>query len=588
METKNKKIFGIDDNYLKSIFFAGTFILLFIFMNIFISSALFIFHVSIMKWYAILALILSIVVTGLFLKKAEILEIKYAVIAILLPIILIFFSIYANGKMIDSTYDGNSYHKVTVGTLASGWNPLYESMEEFDRGNEFSVFVKEGSSVWGEHYAKASHIFAANIYSLVGNIESGKCINTLSILMLFLIILSILLHHFKKVFFSFIFSICFVTVPVVCSQYLTFYVDSLVYIYLMTTLLYFFCKEEEFIDGDIMLLYFFASLVITINIKFSVFGYAGLFCLGYYIWYIVRLIKKKLDKKFFIKFSVTSLLAVLCGVFVVGLSVYPKNFLDHGHPFYPLMGKDKLEIMIQNQPDYFKEKSAIEKFVIATFSKVENISESSGLEATYKIPFTFSRDEIATSSGCDTRISGNGILFSGIFIISIIVIIATIGKVFKNNRKLFWLTIIPVGITIAMIFLLSESWWARYFPQLHFIVFTSILYLKLCDSKISNAILYGLIGIILINNFVIFCEATKYAYHFSKDVNNSYYAPELGGNCKLDLYSNGFPGSIYNAIDRRGYKNVIVLDPDIYEYEPGSMLPVVPPYLVGICRNSED
>ena len=382
-----KKI-NLQLNYLKSIFLAGIYILLFIFFNIFISSTMFIFQIGISKWYVILSFIFSALIIYFFLKKSKILEFKYLICSILLPILLIIGSIYINGKFIDYTSDGNSYHKVTVGMLANGWNPLYEEMVDFDTRSNNPVGIKENVSIWGEHYAKASHIFSANIYSLTGNIETGKCLNTISIIMLFFLIVSFLLFHFRKIIFSILFSICIVTIPVICAQYFTFYVDLLVYIYLFIPALCFFILEEDFLDKKMILFSYLCSLVIAINIKFSLFGYVGIFCLGYYIWYIVRLRRKELDKKYFITFTLTSAFAVIIGVFIVGLSVYPKNFVDHGHPFYPLMGKDKVDIMTMNQPDYFKEKSTIEKFIIATFSKMDNIYESTGLEAEYKIPFS--------------------------------------------------------------------------------------------------------------------------------------------------------------------------------------------------------
>ena len=168
-----------------------------------------------------------------------------------------------------------------------------------------------------------------------------------------------------------------------------------------------------------------------------------------------------------------SIISVLIAVFVVGLSVYPKNLIQKGNPFYPLMGKDKVDIMTANQPDYFKEKSTIEKFYIATFSEAENINEAAMKEATFKKPFTINSDELKRLKYCDLRISGNGVLFSGILIISFVLLIVELVKIFKKDKVLFCLCIIPLSITLLMIFLLSESWWARYFPQLHLIVLFS-------------------------------------------------------------------------------------------------------------------
>jgi hypothetical protein len=87
----------------KSIFLSAFFLLTFIFFNISISTVLFIFKVSIQSWYLIISLILSICTTFFFLKNKKMLEEKREsmtnfLISILLPIIIIFTSIFINGS----------------------------------------------------------------------------------------------------------------------------------------------------------------------------------------------------------------------------------------------------------------------------------------------------------------------------------------------------------------------------------------------------------------------------------------------------------------------------------------------------------
>ena len=581
MKKRNKNLVVVDankdrkNNLCRSIFFSAMFILFFIFLNIFISSTMFIFHVSISPFFPIISLILSIVFIALLLKKNSLLKnLLYPIISICIPIVLIGFSVFLNGEIYDYTWDGNSYHKSTIGMMAEGWNPVYENMENFDLKDDSRLFVKSNSYVWGNHYAKASHIFAANIYKLTGNIETGKCINTLSIIMLFLFIFSFLTYKKKKILFPLLFTICTISYPILGAQYLTNYVDLLLYIYLVLIIFSFFIFEDSnfFTSKFEVLLMFFMILVITINIKFSAFGYAGLFCLGYFLWYIYRFLKNKIDKRFFVNFTIVSTLSVLVSVFIVGLSVYPKNFMEHGHLFYPLFGEGKIEIMIQNQPDYFKEKSPIEKFVISTFSKAENISESSGQEGTFKIPFTFTKDELTNLSSCDLRLSGNGVLFSGIFILSIVILLCLSGKVYKNNKQLFILSIIPLAITFIMIFVLGESWWARYFPQLYFFVLFALLYLNETNVKIANILLYSYISIVLVNNMLTFYYSTNYSVQFSKDVAKQFYEfnrTYSNKGCELTLYTENFHGALYNVIDKEKKYEIKIIDTDNYEYIPG-------------------
>ena len=124
----------------------------------------------------------------------------------------------------DWSYDGNAYHKAIVGLLRDGWNPLEESFYSFaaDYG-----FLKNESATWFDSYPKAAEIWGACVYSLTGNIESGKAFNLISLLSLFFLCMAFLgegtgLKSWQR-------ALCagaLVLNPVSVSQCLTFYVDS--------------------------------------------------------------------------------------------------------------------------------------------------------------------------------------------------------------------------------------------------------------------------------------------------------------------------------------------------------------------------
>lgn len=556
------------DNILKSTLLAGFFLLFFIFYNIFISTLFFIFKVSISKYYAIVALILSIITIIFLLKKLDLLSIKKiycSIISIIIPILIIIVSLFLNGKIVDFSYDGNYYHKATIGLMANGWNPLYEDAREFNQRQNQPIYISERIATWVDHYARASHVYQANIYALTGNIECGKSINTLSIILTFLIIFSIMALKIKKIIFPLLFSICIVTYSVVSAQFLTNYIDLLNYIFLSLLIFTFFIFEfrENKKQENIDLLLYFICLLLCINIKFTTFAYAGLFCLGFYIYYIIKLIKKKMDKKFFIKFTTVSFVGVIVGVFVIGLAVYPKNLITDGNPFYPLFGENKEDIMTTNQPEYFKEKSSIEKYFISMFAKSANVQEYSGEKATLKIPFTVDSEELNAIKTTDTRMSGNGVLFSGIFILSILIICLTSYNIFKNHRDIFILCSIILGVTILLIVFLGESWWARYFPQTYFIALIALLYLWLLKNKITKALSYVFIILILTNNIITFKEAVSYSYdlNINAKLQYQYMLDTTGGNVYI-ITEVAFPGIYYNIQDDLEEYDFTILPPE--------------------------
>ena len=534
----------------KSLFYSGMFILLFIGINIMLASFMLIFKVPISRWYVGFSLYFSILIISFLLKKNNYFSLKNILVAIVLPIMVIFASINVAGKFFDRSWDGNMYHKAAIGYLIEGWNPLEESVKEFDERQDVSRDLVEWSYLWMDHYPKASYLYGANISIITGNIESGKSINLLTIYATFVLVLSLLLHLKKEKGFAILFSLLVVTCTTIGSQYLTNFIDLLVYLYFFLLIWYFFANEEkEYASKLELYICYFIILVLLINIKFSSFGYAGIMCLGFYIWYIFRFIKKKISKKEFWQFTGVSALAVVIGVFVVGLSSYPMNFLKNGHPFYPIYGENKREIMTQETLEHLIGEKPVKKFFISNFSKALNSARAQQDKAELKIPFTISEEELKFVDTYNIRIAGNGLLFSGILVISsLCYFILLIGEFFVNKKK-FIMYLIPTIVTIILIFILDDIWWARYFPQIHLIVFGSMLLLEQKKDLAKNYILQFLMIVTFINNnislFSNTLQAIKSEQLASAQIEDfkSKYTPD---KCKMKIYSLVFPGGYFN------------------------------------------
>lgn len=555
----NKGKFKICELRYENLFLAAIFLLTYIFLNICLSSFLFIFNISITAISPVLAGVLSVLI-NLYLTNAinnsNIDKIKCMFFSVLLPLLIITFSIYINGKVIDYTWDGNSYQKAAIGLLAYGWNPLYEHIQDFDDRSDIKINIRDESPLYMNHYAKGSNIFGANIYKLTGNIETGKSINIISIIMIFLFTFSYLIYKKKSLLFSLMFSLSVMSYPVICAQFLTNYIDLLVYIFLyMNIFLFFILEENEFkFSKNVLLALMFMVLVISINIKFSLFAFAGIYSFAYYLWYIYRLIKKQIDKSFFIKFTISAVCSVVIGVFVIGTSTYLKNFIEHGNPFYPLMGEEKVDIMTANQPKVFDVIKPYKKFFISNFSESADIYGEDEVKPKLKIPFTFTKNEMFAISAPDTRIGGNGVLFGGILILSVIAIILLIQTLFEENRKIFTMFLIPTIVTILMILFLDESWWARYFPQVYLFVLLAVILLNDYNKiPYKNILTYVFMLIILTNNSLTFVQATKRSYKNNVLYNSQFQIlenTEYKENETLEIYTDFFHGAKFNVLDK--------------------------------------
>lgn len=552
MKMKNN-LNGARCNICYVLFIISLFLVSFIFFNISLSAILFIFKVCIKKWNAPIALLISIILCCIIIKKDNRFNLKSFIpyICILVPILIILFSVNLSSQIYDYTYDGNSYHKATIGAMINGWNPVYQNIDSVS----YRIPNSSSGSLWSNHYAKASHIFAANIGAFTGNIESGKSINIISFFVLFCSILSFCLKKGGGLFFSLLLVLGISSCPTILNQIFTNYIDCLVYIYMFLTVFCFinfeYSLKEEMPNS--LLFYFFVT-TISINIKFSLFAYVGIYSLGYYLWYLFRLKSGNIEKNFLKKFTLCAVISVMYAVLVIGLSVYPKNMKERGNPFYPLMGEGKVDIMTNNQPLYFENKIPLEKFIISTFSKMANIYRATGLEAEYKIPFTVYSSEKNFLYGNDIRISGNGLFFSGIFIISIVLLIHVLILFYKKDKKIFIMSIIPITITVLLILFLGEAWWARYFPQVYFIVYCSIIlgYFAF-KNKYWKAIMCIFLLLIIFNNSLSFYYNINYMMDFNNAVTSSISEViNEEKKCSIQIYGNGFDGALFN-IDEELY-----------------------------------
>ena len=545
-------------NYISQItFYIGLFVLTFIFNNILLTSILFILKVSVQASTFYASLLVSILSLYILMRKKGMSDLKRKYFIVLfVSLISIMGSMLIQGKVYDRTFDGNTYQKGTIGELKEGWNPVYTNVNDFDDSLNFLDYI------WIDSYAKGSHFFGANVYKVSHNIECAKSINLLSIIILFFLILSFLLEQGINVYLALLFSLASISFSVVTNQLFTNYIDILVYLYFAILIYCFFLFESKttFISLFEKFIVYSITLALIINVKFSAFGFAGIYCFGYFIYYIARFLNKKIDKKFLITFVSVSAISVLYAVFVIGLSTYPKNILKHGHPFYPIMGKDKIDIMTTNSPSSFQGKSAVEKFIISNFSRADNIYSSVERSPELKIPFTFQKKELYSLIHADTRISGGGILFGGILLISTIVYVVSASKLWKINKKAFFLIYIFAFITVLFAVLLDESWWVRYFPQEYVYVLLSFVTLYCSHpSRVGKYIGIVLISLLLINNSVNLGISTVYSIQKNKEMIAS--SEKLKYSCsscprKICINPASFVGVVYNIKDEN--KDIII------------------------------
>lgn len=425
-------------------------------------------------------------------------------------VISIIFICAANSTYVyDFSYDGNTYHKTTIGLLKNGWNPIYQSFE--DAALTLRIIPDNYVwPIWYDHYPKASWIIGAAFYKFSGNIEMGKCMNVLIVLAAGFMLLGRLNEYqlFNK-YIRPIFSVLVVINPITLPQSQSYYNDGmmqmLIYITILSLVNLTVHKRKEKCRQDWLAI--FMAIHLGLNIKYSGLIFWGVYCAGFYFyWLISDLVNKNGDvKKNFIDSSLFYVLAVGSAICFTGSTSYIRNLIYHKNLLYTMVGKDKIEIIASMLPDSYANKPYVLQFICSLFSHAANISAGSELKPSLKLPFAFNVAEIETGSLFDLRIGGWGLLFSGIFLISLcVLILECVHDYKKKQRKDIWkILLFVIALTFIQTIFVPGLAWARYFAHL-FIVPTCATGILLYKKNRKEFFLGCMVLILLILNLVNF------------------------------------------------------------------------------------
>ena len=468
-------------------------LLLGIFVIYFLSFIGFLFHISINLLYPYIG-ILTVLISIFFFSKKENLNIKETIYSYIFLIIPIFIFYFLSITIIDTTYDGREYHQASTILLKQGYNPVYDTAQDF-----FNKLynIKHTVPIWVENYPKCFEIIAANIFLFTEKIESGKIVNSLSSIILFFYSYYIIKRYYNNKFNIF-FAFLFVINPISIFQVMTFYSDVFIYNMFIIALI----RIIDIIKTQTLKPYliFFISIILLTNIKYGGLVYSIFLLLLLFI----LLIKQKISLKHFKTVFIISFILIILS----GINPYFTNIARGMNPIYPLAGKDKIDIISKNLPINFGNKSILYKFFMSTFSKSENPYKLKKYEvfANLKIPFSIDENEIKYLD-IDTRIGGFGVWWSGILILSLIGIFKL-----KNKKNLILLLFLFFTVITC-----PQNWWARYIPQFYALpVFISLFLLqeKSLQNKILSASLYTTI---LINSCLSLYSITVERYIYFND-----------------------------------------------------------------------
>jgi len=419
-----------------------------------------------------------------------------------LSIGLILLSLLIAISFYDITYDGQSYHMEGIYQLKNGWNPFKASLPD-----------TVNMALYINHYAKGVELPQSTLYSLTNRIESGKATNLILLFGGFCLTTA---HLFSLGKISTKKSLLIGTIavlnPVILNQLLSTYVDGQLAILLLC---FFVCSLWIIREPHTFNLILLAAIIlVVVNIKFTGLVYVVIFTVGLLGW---LLLTKK--RTLFTKVICTTMFAGIIGTCVIGYNPYIINTMKFQHPFYPLMGKNKVDIMTHNMPGGFERRAELDKFLISFFAHSDNVMTGNQKSIALKFPFTFNKTDVVGSYQVDTRIAGFGAFFSGIFILSLALLFAALWQSFKGKttaNSANWLYIIGI-ITISII-IIPEAWWARYVPQLWYIPLLVLLMIELNAFGKFKTIMFIIYCAFLLN-IVFMLFGLRYNVLMSSQIN---------------------------------------------------------------------
>lgn len=396
--------------------------------------------------------------------------------------LIIIFSVIVAAYFYDVTYDGQSYHQEGIYQLAHGWNTFKTLLP---KSVNMAIYIN--------HYGKGVEIPQSTLYALTGRIEAGKATNFILLTATFCLTLSLLLGFNKLTTPRCILIAILATCnPIIINQLISTYVDG--QLAMMVQCLFVIAIWLTFDSSIYNLLLMAAVVIIGANVKFTGLVYVVIFIAALLGW---LLFTKNIG--LFKQVIFTALASGVVAVLVVGFNPYVVNTVKFQHPFYPLMGKNKVDIVGYNLPPGFEKKGGMDKLFTSLLAHTDNQLSDRQKPITLKIPFTVNKTDFTNSFKPDTRIAGFGPFFSGILLLTLTLLIVVLlkpGK-FAKIKNLVYL----MGAIVVAVLIMPESWWARYIPQLWYLPIVVLMAAELCNTR--QKILRGFLYLFIIFNVML-------------------------------------------------------------------------------------
>jgi hypothetical protein len=414
--------------------------------------------------YTCLFAILPAWLTVAWLRRA----LLYALLIAVFGSLLIAGSAYLASFFFDMAWDSNCYHKPVAGMLALGWNPFEQTMINFANTHGVLPYNSGWLTYQVNTLPKGSFMIGAGFYALTGGIEYGKVFNILSLIACVCIVAPLLRDAFKLGRFAAFLCVLLSCVNLITvSQIALYYNDGFTYQLLTIAAVSFayLCFKPRGVYAAAAKLAAFLAICVAVNVKTSAALFAAILCAVYFVARAVSILLAKGRKgrgKEILRMTGYLVLMTVCAVCVLGAANYILNWLRYGDPLYGILCSTSIDSLLNSlmSPD-IHQLPLFMQFFVSMFSPTAN-AQFTGVNL--KFPFTFSQEEWSLVTN-DANVSGWGILFGGIFLVSVLIVVVTAVRMFRHNRRISVLLLGVLITVIVPVFFIPYLFSARYYLQ---------------------------------------------------------------------------------------------------------------------------
>lgn len=386
--------------------------------------------------------------------------------ALALTLLAFFVHGYASRFLWDMSSDGLGYQQPGAEAILHGYNPLHSNAD----------------MIWLNRYPTAAWELEAALAWLFDSIEATRSLQFFWMLAALPLLFAGLSSFFKRPLTKTeaLLAALMVCSPTVLNQWLTHYVDAMLYLsgvcFLGALGLYDDSRRQKLLA----LLLMGICVCFMINVKLSGLYHAFVWCACavLYIWMRTRKIPFKFG------FALMS-----CGLFsllVIGFHPYITSFKLYG----ALMPVDSSIFSGFQRPANLTDMPSPARFLYSMFSETGGAPR---VDARLKCPLVIHAHEWRNAGAADSRTGGLGIWFA---LATISALVAGLLAFRGSNKTLLGLA----GLLLISSMLFPENWWARYVPFAYMSPLLVLLALPATAAKPAKLICYATMAVLFVNS----------------------------------------------------------------------------------------